>query len=208
LIFLINKYKIKVFALNDLLCNANLKKLERTCDLIIKNNLKIKWGGYATIRNDMGIRLLKKMKDAGCTTLHYGFESGSNKVLKLMNKYYIAEYAEKLIKKTKKAGIMVVINIIVGFPGETDEDFNKTLEFIKMNKQYIDSVANVSVCFIMVGSMLYKYPKKFNFTLTNNPEMWYDKYNNHKIRAKKARVVIKLLNQLKIPLSVKNLYKE
>ena len=208
LIFLIAKYKIRMFALNDLLCNANLKELEKTCDLIIKNKLKIKWGGYATIRSDMGARLLKKMKRAGCVTMHYGFESGSNKVLKLMNKYYTAEDTEELIKKTKIAGIGVVVNIIVGFPGETVKDFNETIEFIKKNNSYIDMVGNVSVCFIMSGSMICKYPKRFGITLKNDFEKWYDKYNNHKIRAKKAIQVIKLLNQLKIPVSVKNLYKE
>jgi len=206
--YLTKKYKIKMFALNDLLCNANLKELEKICDLIIKSNLKINWGGYATIRKDMSFKLLKKIKRAGCVALHYGFESGSNKVLKLMNKCYTVEDAEELIKRTKKAGMMVVINIIVGFPGETDNDFNETIEFIKKNKSYIDSVGNVSICFLMVGSMIYKHYPKYGITLTNNLDNWYDKYNNHKIRAKKAEYVIKLLNKLKIPLSVENLYQE
>jgi len=208
LIFLIVKHKIRMFVLNDLLCNGNLKELEKICDLIIKNNLRITFRGYATIRSDMSIELLKKMRKAGCVTLHYGFESGSNKVLKYMNKHYTSEDAEELIKKTKKAGINVVINIIVGFPGETESEFNKTLEFIKRNKSYIDSVGNVGVCFIMNGSSIQKYPERFGIVLTRNYDKWYGKYNNHKIRTKKAMQVIKLLDKLKIPVSVENLYSE
>jgi len=128
--------------------------------------------------------------------------------LRRMRKPYTAKSAELLVRRAKNAGLKTEIFIMIGFPGETEPEFNKTLEFIKRNKSYIDSVGNVGVCFIMSGSMIYKYPKMFNFTLTNNPERWYDQYNNHKIRTKKAMQVIKLLDQLKIPLSVKNLYKE
>ena len=47
-----------------------------------------------------------------------------------MNKRYTAKDAEELIKKTKKAGMEVAINIIIGFQGESEEDFIKTLDFI------------------------------------------------------------------------------
>jgi len=208
LMFLKNRYSINKFQLNDLLCNGNLEELEKTCDLIIKNKLKIELFGYFSIRKDMSIRLLKKMKKAGFVNAHYGFESGSNNVLRLMNKYYTAEDAEELIKKTRKAGIMVVINIIVGFPGETDNNFNETIEFIKRNHNYINIIGNVSICFIMRGSMIYKYPERFGFTLTPNPEKWYGNYNNKRIRTKKAMQIVKLIDKLGIELGIKNFYKE
>jgi len=195
------------FTIVDNLINGNLKKLEETCDLIIKNNLKISWNCEG-IGIEMPFSLLKKMKEAGCKEFQIGVESGSEVVLRRMRKPYTAKSAELLVRRAKNAGLKTEIFIMIGFPGETEPEFNKTLEFIKRNKSYIDSVGNVGVCFIMSGSMIYKYPKMFNFTLTNNPERWYDQYNNHKIRTKKAMQVIKLLDQLKIPLSVKNLYKE
>ena len=208
LMFLKREYSINKFQLNDLLCNGNLNELEKTCDLIIKNKLKVELFGYFTIRKDMNIKLLKKMKKAGYVSTHYGFESGSNRVLKLMNKKYTSEDAEILIRKTKNVGIKVIINIIVGFPGERKEDFNKTIEFIKRNKHYIDIIGNVSICFIMRGSMIYKYPERFGFTLTSNPEKWYGNYNNRIIRTKKAIQIIKLINKLGIELGIKNIYKD
>ena len=65
--------------------------------------------------------------------LHLPVQSGSNKVLKKMNrKYTKEEYLEK-IEKLKKAvpGISITTDIIVAFPGESEEDFNETLDLVK-----------------------------------------------------------------------------
>lgn len=65
--------------------------------------------------------------------LHLPVQSGSNDVLKRMNrKYTKEEYLEK-IRKLKEAvpGISITTDIIVAFPGETDEDFNETLDLVK-----------------------------------------------------------------------------
>lgn len=65
--------------------------------------------------------------------LHLPVQSGSNDVLKKMNrKYTKEEYLEK-IRKLKEAipGISITTDIIVAFPGETDEDFNETLDLVR-----------------------------------------------------------------------------
>lgn len=65
--------------------------------------------------------------------LHLPVQSGSNEVLKKMNrKYTKEEYLEK-IRKLKEAipGISITTDIIVAFPGETDEDFNETLDLVR-----------------------------------------------------------------------------
>lgn len=65
--------------------------------------------------------------------LHLPVQSGSNEILKKMNrKYTKEEYLEK-IEKLKKAipGISITTDIIVAFPGESEEDFNETLDLVK-----------------------------------------------------------------------------
>lgn len=68
-----------------------------------------------------------------CDHFHLSLQSGSNTVLKRMNrKYTVEEFEEKtrIIRKfMPDAGLTT--DIIVGFPGETDEEFNETLEFVK-----------------------------------------------------------------------------
>ena len=68
--------------------------------------------------------------------LHLPVQSGSNRILKKMNrKYTKEEYLEK-IEKLKKAvpGISITTDIIVAFPGETEEDFNETLDLVEKVK--------------------------------------------------------------------------
>lgn len=84
---------------------------------------------------DLDDRTIEVMSRGGniMPHLHLPVQSGSNTVLKRMNrKYTKEEYVEK-VKKLKQAvpGISITTDIIVGFPGETNEDFEKTLELVK-----------------------------------------------------------------------------
>lgn len=68
-----------------------------------------------------------------CKQLHLPFQAGSNKVLKLMNRRYTREKYLDIIKKVKEKmpDISLTTDVIVGFPGETNEDFDETISLIK-----------------------------------------------------------------------------
>ncbi|NLM04777.1 MAG: tRNA (N6-isopentenyl adenosine(37)-C2)-methylthiotransferase MiaB [Clostridiales bacterium] len=68
-----------------------------------------------------------------CEHIHLPLQSGSNEVLKKMNRKYTRETYLNLVNKLKKAvpNIAITTDIIVGFPGETEEDFIKTLELVE-----------------------------------------------------------------------------
>ncbi len=68
-----------------------------------------------------------------CRSLHLPFQSGSTKLLKDMNRRYTKESYLELANKIKKAmpGIALTTDIIVGYPGETEEDFQDTLDVVK-----------------------------------------------------------------------------
>ncbi|MBU1809489.1 MAG: radical SAM protein, partial [Candidatus Omnitrophica bacterium] len=70
----------------------------------------------------------------GCVGIEYGFESGSQRVLDLMNKRLKIEESLAAAELARRARMRFQANIIVGYPGEQEEDFKKTISFIKKVK--------------------------------------------------------------------------
>ncbi|SFP20569.1 tRNA (N(6)-L-threonylcarbamoyladenosine(37)-C(2))-methylthiotransferase MtaB [Salibacterium halotolerans] len=68
--------------------------------------------------------------------LHVPLQSGSNTVLKRMRRKYTTQYYAEQLEKLKQAlpGLAVTTDVIVGFPGETEEEFRETYQFIRDNK--------------------------------------------------------------------------
>lgn len=84
---------------------------------------------------DFGEGLIEAMAecDKVCAQLHLPFQSGSDKILKDMNRHYTQEEYLDKIRKVKKAipDIALTTDVIVGFPTETNEDFEETIKVIK-----------------------------------------------------------------------------
>lgn len=84
---------------------------------------------------DLSDELIEVMKDSTkiCKHLHLPIQSGSSRLLKIMNRKYTKESYLELVDKIRTAvpDISLTTDIIVGFPGETEEDFEETLDVIR-----------------------------------------------------------------------------
>lgn len=189
------------FYFNDSCINGNIPLLNDFLDLVIETNLKIEIDALMRVRKDMDIDLCKKMKNAGFWRLEYGIETGSDKVLRKMRKGYTVKEAERVMRITHEAGIMVAINIIVGFPGETEDDFKETLDFLIRNKSSIDCVEGLTPCHVLPFSDLDLNKTEYNII---SPEYFYgEKWytsdgNTSDIRLKRRQTVEELLPKLDI----------
>jgi hypothetical protein len=170
----IKKYGIKDFSTCDSLLNGNHKILEQVADLICERRLDIAWGGYARLDPRLTVELLGKLQKAGCKWLSFGLESGSQKVLDLMNKGISIEQAAKTIRVTFEAGIETHINLIVGFPGETESDFDMTLDFLSRNWQFISLVNTGETLGVGPGMTLFEKPKAFGILTDKQGQVLYD----------------------------------
>ena len=85
--------------------------------------------------NDMSDDLINCYKDCEklMPSLHLPIQSGSDKILKLMNRKHNKKYYLSVIEKLKKINqnINISSDFIVGYPGETEEDFNETIQIVK-----------------------------------------------------------------------------
>ncbi|MFH1593922.1 MAG: radical SAM protein [Candidatus Omnitrophota bacterium] len=102
--------------------------------------------------------ILHGFKEIGCWMIEYGFESGSQRMLNIINKRVTVKQNVDAALWTKEAGIYTSPALVLGMPGETDESIEETIEFLKsLNfnfKQYQWKYA-----IPIPGSQLYKYAK-------------------------------------------------
>ena len=99
---------------------VNHRHARDICDEILRRNLNIQWTVFArvdTVTRD----LLEIMKEAGCTYLLFGVESGSQQILNTIKKGITVDAVRKGVKVTTEAGIEVFASFILGLPGESPE---------------------------------------------------------------------------------------
>lgn len=126
----VNKYGIKEFNILDDTFTLDKQRLMKLCQKIIDKGLKIYWVCFSRV-NTIDEEMAKIMREAGCRKISFGLESGSQKVLDLMNKNATIEMARKAVAAVTKHGIQAHASFMFGNLGETKEDAEKTIEFAK-----------------------------------------------------------------------------
>ncbi len=101
---------------------------EKICDAILNKNLKITWSTTSRV-DTLNLRLLKKMKKAGCKMLGLGIESTNDKILENIQKGTNFEKIKKAVEMVKKSGIKSMGHFIFGLPGETKETAKETVDY-------------------------------------------------------------------------------
>ena len=204
----VKEYGCNSFLFTDLLLNGNLNVLERLADLIVQTGFKCRWTGQAIARGDMTEDLFSKLRRAGLEMVTYGVESGSNQLLKLMNKNVQLLNPQQTIRRTHLSGIRTGINIMVGFPGETEEMFQETLSFLKINQRYIDLVENIHPFFLTPMSPIEQKPTAFGIKdLSDSPVersvRWLGNDGNcYEQRRDRVLRLVEVLDTLDIPYPV------
>ncbi len=176
----LNHFKTNYFYIVDSLINGDMKELVKMCELIIAEGLDIKWGGKASIRTQMTKEVLELMVKAGCDNLQYGIESGSPKVIREMRKGFTAPIAKRVLRDSCDAGIKVGCFFLVGFPTETNEDYEETKSFIKDIEPYLDHLIPGFGMGILAGSEVHDNPDKFGIKWDENGQ-WFTEHVNSEI---------------------------
>ena len=123
-----------------------------------------------------------------------------------MRKGFKITDAERLIRDTAHSGIEALLNIVIGFPNETEYDFLQTMDFIKRNKDYIATIAIPSECGIGNQTYLHTHPEEFNVELSASaPWKTRDGYNTHELRQKRMKIFNYFVNSIGVKLQISKL---
>jgi hypothetical protein len=164
------KYKINNFSFVDSLINGSMvqfKKLIETLSNLIENGTikSLNMGGYARTHKDMDDKLMKKAAKAGFTWFSIGVESGTPKILEIIEKRQTREGIEQLWEACWRNGIRMDANWITGYPKENTIDWLVSLYFLYKNKKFIQNVpAGQYPAGMHMGAPLDAYRSVFNIS--------------------------------------------
>jgi anaerobic magnesium-protoporphyrin IX monomethyl ester cyclase len=128
------------------------KWLETFTDEINKRNITLRYE-CITRADRMNEEVIKLLKQSGCFRVWIGAESGSQKIIDLMDRRVDVEEVRSMIIMAKKYGIEAGTFIMVGYPGETEEDIKETLHHLKTSDP---DYFTITVAYPIKGTPLYE----------------------------------------------------
>lgn len=132
---LYEQHKRRIFLLTDCLINPVIDEL---CDKMLENNLNFYWDVYFRVdKRAADIERVNKWRRGGFYRARLGVESGSPRMLGMMDKKINIEQIKTTLINLATAGIKTTTYWIAGHPGETEEDFQQTLDLLEELQDYI-----------------------------------------------------------------------
>lgn len=178
--YLVDKYQINELSVMDDNFTLDKKRVMDICELISKNNLKIRWNTPNGVHiNNLDREVLIAMKKAGCINIGIGIESGDeNTRSKIIGKHILTDKIIEVANICREINLPAIGFFVIGFPRENSISFLNTIKLIKKLP-----LEMISVCFATPypGTELYEecfsggYIKKNDYdVLLNSGALNYD----------------------------------
>lgn len=137
--FLKKEYSIDFVSFQDDEFMGSPKRVYEFCDKIRSQVPGLLWSctGRVNLVND---EIVGAMKEAGCVSISYGFESGSPRMLRSMNKRATLEQMKNSIRINRKFEMMLPVSFIIGMPGEDERSCRETVDFCVKNSLPLKSM--------------------------------------------------------------------
>ena len=176
--YLVNTYNIDGIFFYDDTFTIGSKRIIALCDEILKRKIRIIFGCQTRV-NLIHENAIKKMAEAGCIQIDFGIESGSEKILKLIQKDITVKQVKRAVAICKKYGIRILANMMVNLPEETYEDLDASIKLMKeVNCNVV--LWNVTVpypgCFLQKELMREDYRNLMGFPSDEAFELLETKY--------------------------------
>jgi radical SAM superfamily enzyme YgiQ (UPF0313 family) len=180
-IYLNNKYNVSEFNFSDSLINGNLKEFKKFTKIIAEYNKNsanpVAWTSQFIIRPSSQVdeQYWQDIADSGGKRLAIGVETGSDTVRLHMNKKFNNADLDYTMDMLDKYKITCIFLMIIGYPTETNKDFQDTLDMFTRYKKYIPIIVNVAIgstLGILPGTPLYYRAKEFNIEVDKHENNW------------------------------------
>jgi len=174
------EYKIQDFCFLDDVVTLDPERMIAISKAIIRKKLKLRWsvGIRAT---SVTFKMMKYMKQAGCDEIAVGVESGSEKILRRIDKRISLKDIRRAAKICHQLKIKFYAMFIIGLPGETEETAKETIELARELKPFY-----TQFCFAtpFPNTRIHKYYEKNGLLLTEDWSKYFPLSNEPVVRTK------------------------
>ncbi len=181
--YLKDRYKADFVMFQDDQLTQNTAWFEELCAGL--KNLKIPWGALARV-DTISEPVARKMKEAGCVAVQFGFESGSQRVLNFLRKKAKVEQALVAAKLCRDHDLLIFANYMIGIPKETKEDLEATYRLMREINPEIHAGSYFSP---IPGSDLYDYCRVNDLIGVTSYDMYVRGALDNKIKGVDYRLV-------------------
>ena len=137
---------------------------------LIEEKLDIVWTTHMRFEETLlDEQVWKDVQESGCRYLHFGYESGNQRVLKLMDKATKLDAIQTNLRMSSEAGIWNHIMGFFGFPGETREEAEDSKRFVHDNRAHIHSLGFMTFVLGKYSPVAFE-PEKYGVDYYKNPE--------------------------------------
>ena len=137
IMYLKEKYSLGGFVINDENFTVNKKEVIKICRAI--RDIGLPWSALSRV-DTIDEEMVAELALSGCIELKFGLESGSDTMLKAMNKRCSVQQAHEALSLCARYGIKAKLFLIHGFPGENMTTTEETIRFLCKNQKLIDRV--------------------------------------------------------------------
>jgi hypothetical protein len=165
-----------VFSASDSDFGGRPETLYEICEEILRRDLKVSFSGQIRLNKKFDLAFFTMMKAAGVTGLNFGADAFTENTIRRQMKGYTLETLLNNHRDCMAAGIEPAINIVVGAPGETDQDIVETIRVLSENIDCFPVVNNINTCLLVQNSVYWFEPERFNIHFYGDKAALYEKY--------------------------------
>ena len=163
--YMVEKHNVGFVSFGDENFGTDKKWLGQFLEEIKKRDLIWRVSGMRV--NCINPEWIVEMKEAGCSTIMYGMESGSQKILDVMEKGTTAEQNRDTVKWMAENKMFTIIQLVIGMPGETPETIEEskrlTCHFVEQSPEIDPNSLSVNYAQALPGTPLYETARRKNF---------------------------------------------
>ncbi len=182
----------------------NKTRLKTICEEIINRKIAIIWSANARV-SSVNMESLEIARLAGCKQINFGIESGSQRILDVLNKKTTVEQSTNAVRMAKKAGMYVYATFMLGNPTETLNDIGLTKNFILKNN--IDSIG-IGITTPYPGTKIWEWCKSRSlipgsidwneFNMESCPVPANDVFSKKEIEKIRSRIIVDIFFKRKL----------